>query len=89
MEDVGGREATDFLLGEWAAFASSNVQRARYDPEAQTLWVGFGKPGSGGPSVYGYEGVPQSMAEALLAAPSKGVFVSRTFVKTGWPSVRG
>jgi len=50
---------------------SSNLTRAGYDPETQTLQVEF----AGNPARVGeYSGVPPEKHDALLRAPSHGQF---------------
>lgn len=49
---------------------SSHLQSVGYDPATHTLDVAFR---SGGPT-YRYHGVPPTVHESLMAAPSKGKF---------------
>ncbi len=48
------------------------LNRTRYDPDTETLEVEF----SGG-GVYTYEGVPISVYNGLLSAPSAGQYFHR------------
>lgn len=70
----------DFLTsGEWCSVTSSNVAEARYDADREHLAIRFlsGK-------VYTYPGVPADVAADFISAPSKGRWVHRTLVATGW-----
>ncbi len=49
---------------------SSNIASVGYDPESQLLEVEF-KDGA----VYRYLGVPASLYQSLMQAPSKGTFL--------------
>jgi len=55
---------------DWIQLASSNLSRARYDPDTSTLEIEF-KDGR----VYQYFDVPPQVFEGLLDAPSHGGFL--------------
>lgn len=61
---------------------SSNVAEVGYDPETKTLEVAFIKGG-----LYQYLGVPVSVYEGLLVAPSVGRYLDVNVKKAGY-SVR-
>lgn len=72
-----GREETPPPM---RSFASSSIAAAGYDAAAQRLCVRY--RGSG--EAYAYEGVAPLVFEQLLAAPSKGRYVSR-WIKDKYP----
>ena len=51
--------------------ASSNIGRAGYDPQANHLYVDFGKPDKA-PSIYRYDDFTAAHMADFDAAPSKG-----------------
>ncbi len=51
--------------------SSSNIRAIGYDPQNQVLELEFLNGG-----IYQYLGVPQTVYERLMVAPSKGRFVS-------------
>jgi hypothetical protein len=55
---------------DWIQLASSNLSRARYDPDTSTLEIEF-KDGR----VYQYFDVPPQVFEGLLSAESHGGFL--------------
>lgn len=59
---------------------SSNVESFGYEAGRSELWVGYRNTRG----FYVYEGVPQAVYQALLAAPSKGRFLHR-FVLEKFP----
>lgn len=59
---------------------SSNVEAIGYDSESQELHVKF----LTGAAVYVYQGVPPTVHEKFMAAPSKGSFLHRE-VKAVYP----
>lgn len=61
---------------------SSNVAEVGYDPETRTLEIAFVKGG-----IYQYFGVPASIYNGLLAAPSVGRYFDVHVKKAGY-SVR-
>jgi hypothetical protein len=61
------------------AFDSSAIARGAYDLDAQTLDLWY----KGGDR-YRYFGVPETVFDALLAAPSAGEFVNRE-IKPRYP----
>lgn len=61
---------------------SSNVAEIGYDPETETLEVAFIRGG-----VYQYLGVPTSIYNELLVAPSVGRYLDVNVKKAGY-SVR-
>ncbi len=77
-------ERNAFLWGEWVACESSNVREIKYDPEEETLQIGYGKPG-GPVTYYEYQDVWPEMAELFANAPSKGVWTWEYLKRTGWP----
>lgn len=64
--------------GVWTPVVSSNVREWFWDRQAEVFGVQFktGRP-------YFYAGVNAAMVLDFMAAPSKGVWVSQTFVKPG------
>jgi len=54
---------------EWRRLQSSNLRATRYEPSTETLEIQFL---SG--STYRYRGVPSSIYQSLLDAPSAGKF---------------
>jgi hypothetical protein len=58
---------------------SSVIQTFDHDPDRQKLWVKFvsGKR-------YIYDNVPEDVADAFRAAPSKGVFFNR-YIRDRYP----
>lgn len=61
---------------------SSNIRSIGYDPKAQALEVEF-KSGS----LYRYSGVPASVYDTFVAAPSKGRFFDSR-IKDRYPTVK-
>ena len=59
---------------------SSNVAEVGYDLETKTLEVAFVKGG-----VYQYAGVPASIYNELLVAPSVGRYFDVNVKKAGYP----
>lgn len=55
---------------DWVSVTSSNVAQVAHD--GSDLWVRFNDGGSGR-----YLGVPRAVFDAMLDAPSKGVFLHR------------
>ncbi|MBE9479699.1 MAG: KTSC domain-containing protein [Chloroflexi bacterium] len=51
---------------------SSNIEKIRYDSDAQELYVQFL---SG--AIYVYYGVPEHVYEEIMGAPSKGSYLNR------------
>ena len=56
-------------MSQWQQLESSNLKRCSYDIETETLQIQFqsGK-------VYPYQGVPASVYNGLLEAPSAGKY---------------
>jgi hypothetical protein len=57
----------------WVFVLSSNLAAVAYEPGTGRLWVRFHNPGRQGGRGY-YDGVPEAVYRALLAAPSKGSY---------------
>ena len=66
---------------EWIEAHSSNVLRFSYDAESDALYVEFRN------GTYRYDGVGESVFEAMKAAPSKGSFVAQS-LKGVFPCVK-
>jgi len=56
---------------ERKSVSSSSIGSIGYDPDSQTLEVGFVKG-----TVYQYPGVPQEVYEEFLASSSKGSYLN-------------
>jgi len=72
----------------WVPVESSNLEKVAYQPGVGSLWVQFRRDlGSKSKHyVYRYQQVARSVYEALLAAPSKGVYHA-TQVKYQYPYI--
>lgn len=67
---------------------SSNIYAVGHDPQTSTLEVQFADKRTGDPaSIYRYEGVPQSVFDGLLTAPSAGQFFAEN-VKGQFPTTK-
>jgi hypothetical protein len=62
----------------WRALRSSNVHSAKHDPETNTLHVKFHDG-----AIYEYEGVPASVHQGLMNAPSAGSFLHQHIKQYG------
>ncbi len=60
------------MTPRWYPLRSSNLRRCAYDPETERLQVEFL---SG--QTYAYDGVPASVFQGLLEAPSAGSYFHR------------
>lgn len=68
---------------EWTPVSSSHVAAVGYDDSTNTLGVRFLTGAE-----YHYPGVPRSIYEGLLSAPSVGSFLDAYVKKAGYPAVR-
>ena len=68
---------------EWTTVSSSNVAAVGFDDDTGTLGVRFQSGAE-----YHYPGVPRSIYEGLLTAPSVGSFFDAYVKKAGYPAVR-
>lgn len=88
---AGGREAPQIKR---QSVDSSNVSSVGYDPETQTLEIGFSatkrrrRPDCPDARVYQYSDITPELYEQLMAANSKGKFVWERLVASGAPCER-
>lgn len=59
---------------------STQVQRANYNPETQTLYIDFKDKDGLFKSSYRYSNFPMSLWEEFKAAPSKGSFLAEEII---------
>lgn len=64
---------------QWVSVQSSNLQAVAYDADSRKLHVRF-KPSG----YYVYSGVPMSVYEGILSAPSKGRYFDVKVKKAGY-----
>jgi hypothetical protein len=84
---LGQEEGTALLLGVWVPCRSRWVIAAKYEAEAEELWIRFGKDGVVEAEGY-YPGVGFATAESFASASSKGGWLhdegfvkGRSFIK--------
>jgi hypothetical protein len=86
---LSGDDTATLLLGDWVQVVSSNVGEVKYEEDKKVFTVGFHDFKRGVLDYYLYDNVPLDLVLAFATAPSKGKFINRYFVKSGWHFTKG